>query len=118
VYNQWLFYCADALYPTYSRLYRPHRYSVASGDAERIGQRCSQVLVDQWQVVDDALKGRDWLVGDSCTTADIYMQMVSTWDEDPTEFAARCPNVARVAAAVAQRPAVARAIARHAALAA
>ena len=116
-YNQWLLYFADTLYPTYNRLYHPHRFSVEQGDARRIEERCYQLLVYQWRVVDDALKGRDWLVGDSCTAADIYMQMVSTWDKDPMGFASRCPNVSRVAAVVARRPAVARAVSKHMAVA-
>lgn len=118
LYNQWLFYLADTLYPTYNRLYHPQRFSVEQGDAERIEERCRQLLIDQWKVIDDALNERDWLVGDSCTAADIYLQMVSTWDNDPKAFAARYPNVARVAAAIEQRPAVAHAVSRHLTLAA
>ena len=118
IYNQWLFYMADTLYPTYNRFSWPHRFSVDDADADRIRARCRQLLVDQWKVVDDALEDSDWLVGARCTAADIYLQMVSTWDEDPEGFAARCPNVARVASAVDQRPAVARALSRHMDLAA
>ena len=112
-YNQWLFYLADTLYPTYNRYYWAARFSTDPGDSERIKARCTELLVDQWEVVERALDGRDSLVGDSCTAADIYMQMVATWDADPAGFRARCPNVARVAGAVAARPAVARALARH-----
>ena len=113
-----MFYLADTLYPTYNRLYHPHRFSMEERDGERIEQRCCKLLVDQWQVVNDALKGRDWLVGDGYTAADIYLQMVSSWDKDPKGFASRCPNIARVAAAIEQRPAVARAVPMHMTLAA
>ncbi len=71
------------------------------------------MLVDQWKVVERALTGRDWLVGTTCSAADIYMQMVSTWDRDPDGFRRRCPNIDRVARVVAARPAVARALSRH-----
>ena len=70
-------------------------------------------MVDQWEVVERALDGRGWLVGDGCTAADIYMQMITTWDADPAAFRERCPNVTRVAEATAARPGVARALARH-----
>ena len=112
-YNQWLFYLADTLYPTYNRYYWAARFSTDPGDSERIKARCAELLVDQWGVVERALDGRGWLVGDDCTAVDIYMQMVSTWDADPAAFRERCPNVARVADATASRPGVARALARH-----
>lgn len=112
-YNQWLFYLADTLYPTYNRLYWARRFSTAPADACRIEERCRQILVDQWAVIDHALAQRDWLVGATCTAADIYLHMVSTWDRDPEAFRRRCPNVDRVARSVALRPGVVRATSRH-----
>jgi glutathione S-transferase len=112
-YNQWLFYLADTLYPTYNRLYWARRFSTAPADAWRIEERCRQILVDQWAVIDHVLAQRDWLVGTTCTAADIYLYMVSTWDRDPEAFRRRCPNVDRVARSVAVRPGVSRAISRH-----
>ena len=112
-YNQWLFYLADTLYPTYNRYYWSERFSTNPADAERIKARCGESLLDQWAVVERALDGCDWLVADRCTAADIYMHMVTTWDADQAAFAKRCPNVARVAQATAARPGVARALSRH-----
>ncbi len=113
LYNQWMSYFADSLYPTYNRYYHPHRFSVEEGDADRIRERCGELLVEQWKIVDDALQGRNYLVGDACTAADIYMHMVSTWDKDPRALAARCPNITRVAATVARRPSVSHAMSKH-----
>lgn len=112
-YNQWLFYLADTLYPTYNRYYWAARFSTDPADSERIKARCTEILIVQWEVLERALDGRDWLVGDNCTAADIYMQMVTTWDANPEEFQERCPNVARVAQGTAARPGVARALALH-----
>lgn len=112
-YNQWLFYLADTLYPTYNRYYWAARFSTDPADSERIKARCTKLLVNQWEVVERALDGQDWLVGDGCTAADIYMQMITTWDANPTAFRKRCPNVTRVAEATAARPGVARALGRH-----
>ena len=36
LYNQWLFYLADTLYPTYNRFYWPQRFSTDPADAERM----------------------------------------------------------------------------------
>ncbi len=59
------------------------------------------------------LQGSNYLVGDACTAADIYMHMVSTWDKDLRALAARCPNITRVAATVARRPSVSHAMSKH-----
>jgi glutathione S-transferase len=112
-YNQWLFYLADTLYPTYNRLYWAQRFSTDPADALRIEKRCRQILIDQWAVVDRALIKRDWLIGTSYSAADIYLHMVSTWDQDPETFRRRCPNVNRVVRTVALLPGVAKAISRH-----
>lgn len=113
-YNQWLFYMADTLYPSYGRWYRPWRFSTCSDDGDRIRARARIVLMEQWEVVNRALEGRSWLIGDACTTADIYLGMLFGWDPEPAMLSARCPEIARVAAAAAERPAVGLAAARHA----
>jgi glutathione S-transferase len=64
-------------------------------------------------VVEKALENRSWLVGEKFSTADIYLLMLSTWDEDEEEFARLFPNVTRVAASAAKRPAVQRAMHLH-----
>ncbi len=65
-------------------------------------------------MVEQALSDRAFLLGDMFSAADIYLLMLTTWDDDPDGLARRCPNVVRVAGAAAKRPATARALARHA----
>ena len=112
-YYQWLLFLADTLYPTYNRFYHSERFSTESSDAGKIRDQARRLLVDQWQVVEDALVGRQWLLGEHFSAADIYLQMISTWDEDAAGFSQRCPNVVRCANAVAERAAVKRALERH-----
>jgi glutathione S-transferase len=69
----------------------------------------------QWRVVEDALKNQVWLLGEQFSTADIYLLMLSTWEEDQKVFTEMFPNVTRVALAVAQRPAVQRVLSWHSA---
>ena len=60
-------------------------------------------------MVEQALQDQAWLLGDRLSAADIYLMMLTTWDEDPDGLTRGCPNVMRVAGA-----ATARALARHA----
>ena len=43
-YNQWLFYLADTLFPTYGRYYRPARLSTDAGDNEPIKARPPSII--------------------------------------------------------------------------
>lgn len=112
-YNQWLFFLADTVFPAYGRYYKSADFSMDPGDNSRIKELGARLLINVWEVVERALDGREWLVGSTCTAADIYMLMLTTWDDNPTAFQIRCPNIARVSSAAANRPGVAKALARH-----
>ena len=112
-YYQWMLYLADTPQPNYRRYYYPERFSTDPADADKVRTRGVEALLADWKIVDDALAGGEWLLGETFSACDIYMQMLTTWFEPPEALFEHCPHVARVAAAAAARPAVARAIARH-----
>ena len=112
-YNQWMLFLANSIYPTYSHIAHPDWYSTDPSHGN--GIRAAAILKQrkQWMVVDDALKNQDWLLGERFSTADIYLLMLSIWDEDQKNFARLFPNVTRVAKSAAKRPAVQRAVGLH-----
>lgn len=110
---QWLFFLADTIYPSYNRLAHPERYVVDESAQELIKANAKALLTEQWDVVERNLVDRQWLLGNRFSCADIYLVMVATWDFAPESFAARCPNVIRVAHAAAKRSAVQYALERH-----
>lgn len=113
VFNQWMLYLADTIYPVYGRVAHPERYSTDPSHASGIKAAAVAHRADQWRVVENALENRSWLLGNRFSAADIYLQMLSTWHENRNEFARTFPNVARVAAATADRPGVQRALLLH-----
>ena len=114
VFYQWLLFMADSLYPSYNRFYRCERYAASPQAQAEVRDSAVQTRAEQWQVIEQILQYQAWLLGDTFSAADIYLMMLTTWDEDPEGLAGRCPNVMRVAGAAAERPATARALARHA----
>lgn len=110
---QWLFFLADTIYPSYNRLAHPERYVADDSAQDLIKENAMALLTEQWDVLEKRLAERRWLLGDRFSCADIYLVMVTTWDFAPESFAARCPNVVRVAHAAARRPAVQYALERH-----
>ena len=115
VYYQWLLFLTDTIYPSYGRYYVPERYVPDTTDPQEARVNAGAHLAEQWEVVDRALEAKTWLVDERLSAADIYLQMLASWDEDKQAFANRFPNVVRVADAVAQRPAVKRAWGKHSA---
>jgi glutathione S-transferase len=112
-YNQWMLFLANSIYPTYSHIAHPDWYSTDPSHWNEI--RATAILKQgkQWMVVEHAVKNQDWLLGERFSTADIYLLMLSSWDEDQKNFARMYPNVARVANSAAKRPAVQRAVGLH-----
>lgn len=110
---QWLFFLTDTIYPSYNRLAHPERYVADDSAQDLIKENAMALLTEQWDVVEKSLADRRWLLGDRFSCADIYLVMVATWDFAPESFAARCPNVIRVAHAAAQRSTVQHALERH-----
>jgi len=113
VFYQWMLYMADTLYPDYRRYFYADRYSTDPADAPRIRAKAMEDLLTDWKVIDDALAGREWLVGGRLGGADLYMETMVTWFDPMEALFARYGNIARVAGAVAARPAVIKAAARH-----
>jgi len=112
-FNQWMLFFADAIYPVYGRFGHPERYSTDPSHAPAIKAASIHHLNQQWTVVEDALKHQSWILGERFSAADIYLQMLSTWNEDNNAFRRMFPNVARVADETMKRPGVHRAIRLH-----
>ena len=64
-------------------------------------------------VVDAALAGRHWLVGDRFTLADVYLLMLVSWHPEIERVRSAAPNIERVCAALRQHPVMQQLNARH-----
>lgn len=113
LFNQWMFFLADTIYPVYGRVAHPERYSTEPTDAGAIKAAAVSHRDTYWRVVEESLKQRSWLVDERYSAADIFLMMLSTWHEDKSAFAKAFPNVARVAASVAKRSGVQKALRLH-----
>lgn len=112
-YYQWLLYLADTAYPAYQRIYHRVRFSTDRGDSDRVAAKARADLLGHWRVVDEALAGHTWLLGERYSACDPYLLMLASWFDPVSELLESCPNVGRCARAAASRPAVARALETH-----
>ncbi len=113
-YLQWLYYMADTLYPSYNREAHPERYTTAPDGAADVAEQARRTEISQWQVVEDALTADGpWLLGERFSACDIYLQMITTWHDRPTDLFARFPHVEALARRVVSRAPCRRALELH-----
>jgi len=111
---QWLFFMSNTLYPSYNRISWSERYAATPIGAAEVASQARHTVLKQWQVIEDALSGDGpWLLGHRFSACDIYLQMVTTWHEDPADLLNTFPHIQNLARGVLARDACSRAAHRH-----
>ena len=105
---QWLFFFSSSLQNAYQMTHYPDRFCQGKEDQGSVKQRSLTRLRELWQVVDDAIRDQQWLLGSQFTAVDIYLFMLTTWlrDEHGHPRVQEFSNVSRIATAVMKRPSV------------
>ena len=105
---QWLFFFSSSLQNAYQMTYYPERFCQEEEDQGSVKQRSLTRLRELWQVVNDAIRDQQWLLGSQFTAVDIYLFMLTTWlrDEHGHPRVQEFSNVSRIATAVMKRPSV------------
>lgn len=113
-YLQWLYFMSDTIYPSYNRYYWPARYTSSPDGAEGVKDQVRETVLRQWKVVEDSLRQNGpWLLGSRFSACDIYLQMMTTWHETPTDLLGSFNRIRELAKSVVARDSCQRAIQRH-----
>lgn len=111
---QWLYFMSNTLYPSYNRISWPERYTATPKGAAKVKSQARHTVLKQWQVIENALsRNGPWLLGHSFSACDIYLQMVTTWHEDPADLLDTFPHIRSLARGVIAREACSRAVQQH-----
>jgi glutathione S-transferase len=107
-YLQWLVYFSSSLQTAYQMTWYWDRFCVDARDQASVNARSATRLREIWSVIDNALEGKSWILGERFSAADIYMYMLTTWLSEAHGHPPlnAFPNVLRIAEAVYARPAV------------
>ncbi|QKC80893.1 glutathione S-transferase family protein [Mesorhizobium sp. NZP2077] len=101
---RWMAFMSSVLYPAMLRLYYAHRYT-ADADGTKAVKQAAIVEMDRgFAVLDTALQGRDWLVGETMSLADIYLVMLVAWHPDIETARTTWPNIERLWARLREHP--------------
>jgi len=101
---RWMAFMSSVLYPAILRLYYAHRYTTDAEGKKAVKQAAIAEMDRGFAIVDAALEGRDWLVGNAMSLADIYLVMLVAWHPDADRARAAWPNVERLWAGLREHP--------------
>jgi glutathione S-transferase len=71
---RWLHWLSNTVQQTAMRHFYPERYGETG-----VREAADRDLAAQFDLIDGHLEGRDWLVGDERTVADLYLFMLTRW---------------------------------------
>lgn len=93
---RWMAFMSSVLYPAGLRYYYAHRYTVTPDGVEAVKQAALNETERGFAILDRALAGRDWLVGEQLSLADIYLIMLVAWHPEIGKVAAAWPDIERL----------------------
>lgn len=73
-YYRWLVFMTNTVQTAFLRFFYPERYG-----ADVVGEVAAAELQELFAVLERRLEGRDWLVADHRTGADLYLFMLTRW---------------------------------------
>ncbi|MCA0050095.1 glutathione S-transferase family protein [Mesorhizobium sp. B283B1A] len=101
---RWMAFMSSVLYPAVLRFYYAPRYTSDADGTKAVKQAAVAEMDRGFAVLDNALKGRDWLVGDGLSLADIYLIMLVAWHPDIESARMAWPNIERLWARLRGHP--------------
>jgi len=108
LFLQTLVYFSSSVQTAFQLDYHAHRFADTPADEPSAQRRGHRRLQETWQVIDNQIGDKQWILGDQFSAADIYLFMLTTWLETSRGHPSihKFPNVQRVADAVMLRSSV------------
>jgi len=110
---RWMTFMSAVLYSAMLRLFYAHRYTADADGREAVKQAAVSEMDRGFAIVDAALEGRDWLVGDQFSLTDVYLVMLVAWHPEVEKVPAVWPNIERVWAALREHQVIRKLNASH-----
>ena len=103
-YLQWLYYLSNTIYPSTTRIWHPERFTTTPEYESTVKEQAQITIMDQWQGIETYLdKEGPYLLGGRFSACDIYLQMITTWLEDPADLLNTFPNICNLVKEVVSR---------------
>lgn len=78
-FHQWLFYLTSSVQPEFMLYFYPDKHSQSTSDHKSISAIHESRIMDMFALLDNELKDKNYLVGDSLSVCDLYLFMLCHW---------------------------------------
>lgn len=112
-YLQWMAFLSAGLQETYLRYYYPERTVTAGANERPVREAAEDRLMTLYEVIQNGLGNRSFMLGDGLSTCDIYLLMLMGWHEDRKELFSRFPALAAHFDRVLEHPVIAEVFRLH-----
>ncbi len=107
---KWLCYMTNTIQSTYLTYFYSHRYTTDEAGKDAVVAAAEMRLNDSFDILEAALEGKPYLLGEKISVCDLYLLMLSRWGRGMNRPPRRLPNVGGLLQRVLERPAVQRTI--------
>lgn len=101
---RWMVFMSSALYPALLRFFYAPRYTTDADGTDAVKQAATAESDRYFAIIDEALGGRTWLVGQEFSIADVYLLMLAHWHPVADRPRDEWKNIVRHAASLKQHP--------------
>jgi glutathione S-transferase len=106
-YYQWMTYLTNTVQANAMRFYYPHRFTMQEAGKDQIVQKAQEDVALNWTRIEQHLKRQGpYLLGEQYTVPDLFLYILSSWDECCANLYERFPSVKKLADLVGVRPAI------------
>lgn len=114
-FYKWIVYLANTLHAGYGLYYVPGHFTKDDTGKEEIAAAARDRLLGIFEFIDQQLAGKQYLVGNAFSLADLYLHMLASpnWTIDMTEQVALLPNLQAFLDRIGEREAVQKALEAH-----
>ena len=110
---RWMLFLSSALYPALLKFYYADRHVSDPAGVEWVKEAAITQSDQYFEVLENELAGRRWLIGDAMTIADVYLAMLAHWHPEGDKPRDAWVNIIRLCNAVKADPVIAALNDRH-----
>lgn len=103
IFVRWIVFMSTSLYEGVLRQTYPDRYTASPDGTQDVTNAAATRNHEAFLLLEDHLAGRETIVGDGISAADIYLAMLTAWHRNKDDL----PNVSTLAKRVADHTAIA-----------
>lgn len=107
---KWLCYMTNTIQSTYLTYFYSQRYTTDEAGKDAVVAAAEARLNDSFDILEAALEGKPYLLGEQISVCDLYLLMLSRWGRGMNRPPRSLPNIGTLLQRILERPAVQRTI--------